>query len=58
MILEVLYNPEIRSALRSLVAEALAPEKDLEQTQAITWREPKSQEPRNLRVVVAGMEKR
>jgi hypothetical protein len=52
-ILELLYHPQIRRGLRDLVAEALAPEAELEQRQAITWREPKPGE-RRLRVVVAG----
>lgn len=52
-ILRVLYNPAIRVALRELVAEALAPESELEQKQAITWRAPKVGE-RQLRVVLAG----
>jgi len=52
--LQVLYDPELRKALRGLVAEALAPEAALEQQQAITWREPKGPMERKLRVVIAG----
>ena len=52
--LQVLYDPELRKALRGLVAEAMAPEAALEQQQAITWREPKGPMERKLRVVIAG----
>lgn len=53
-ILQVLYNPQIRIALRTLVGEALAPESELEQIQATTWREPKLGRERPMRVVIAG----
>lgn len=52
--LRALYDPRLRSALRSLVVEALLPESELEQQQAITWRTPKLPKERAVRVVIAG----
>jgi hypothetical protein len=55
VILRVLYNPEIRVALRNVVTETLAPESELEQHNAIVWRMPKiGREPQPRIVLVGG----
>lgn len=53
-ILRTLYDPRLREALRSLVAEALLPESELEQSEAITWRAPTLGKERKPRVVIVG----
>lgn len=53
-VLRALYDPRLRAALRNLVAETLTPESDLQQEQAITWRQPKTPKERLPRVVIAG----
>jgi len=49
-----LYDTRVRSALRSLVAEVLAPEPELAKVEAVTWRSSGLQRERLPRVVVAG----
>ncbi len=53
-LLRVLYDPQLRKALRDLVAEALAPEPELAKRQAITWQEPMLGQSPVPRVVIAG----
>lgn len=53
-VLQALYDPRLRMALRSLVAEVLTPESELEQQQAITWRAAKTPRERLPRVLIAG----
>lgn len=54
VVLRVLYDPRIRAALRSIVAETLAPETELEATQALSWRKANTPRERRWRVVVVG----
>lgn len=54
VVLRVLYNPEIRSALRNIVLETLAPEAELEQDNSIVWRAPKVGREVLPRIVLVG----
>lgn len=54
VILRVLYNPAIRQALRNFVTEAIAPEAELAQIRAVTWRNPLPTQERSPRIVVVG----
>lgn len=53
-ILQLLYNPQIRLALRDIVKEMITPETELQQEQAVTWREPKTPKERLPRIVIGG----
>lgn len=53
-ILQLLYNPQVRLALRDIVKEMITPETDLQQEQAVTWREPKTPKERLPRIVIGG----
>lgn len=53
-LLRVLYNPDLREALRSVVRDTLAPESEEVQRTSLTWRQPLPGRVAPLRIVIVG----